>query len=161
MTLELDLIKFLHIIAAVAFLGGSFGLIVLLGRARASGSAGEARTLLVGARAVQRSIVAPAGGLVGIIGLILAWRYSDKGIFAFSKQGWIHISIVLWLIAAALDGIVGRNARQALEAAEGDGPAGDVRARLGGLSIYGLAAATALLGVIIVYLMVFQPLIAD
>lgn len=158
--LETTLILFLHILGAMATMGGVLGLILLYGRARAAADLAELRFAISVLSTFNRAVLQPAAGLTGIIGLVLALRFDGKGIFEFSKQGWMFIAIALWVV---LMGVTGRAASAAVAAGQ---PADreeleTVKERLTASPAAALIWVALLLVVVIVYLMVFQPLVLD
>lgn len=159
MTNELKTILFLHILAAMAMVGGIFGFLLLYLRARTADDAADLRSTLLNARLLQRRLVLPGAGLAGLIGLLLMWRYDARGVFDAGRQGWIHISILLWIVTNVLAVVAGRYTRRAEElASAGDGrELAAARAQLNAGPVAGLILLNSLIALVLVYLMVFQP----
>jgi uncharacterized membrane protein len=156
--LETTLILFLHILAAMATMGGALGVLVLWVRARGATNMGELRASLGALATFNRAVLQPAAGLVGVIGLLLALRYDQRSIFAFSRQGWLIASIVLWIVLQVVAGMGVASAVRADEGVEADGLA-TAKARLGSGTTAALIWLTLAIVVAIVYLMVFQPFV--
>ena len=150
---ELKLILFLHVLAAALMAGGILAFALLVGRARGTGSAAEQSATLSNAHLLQRSLIQPAAGLTGIIGLLLALRYDAKGLFQFSAQGWIHISILLWFVLMGITGYQAAALRRSLSG----GSTGEVTAALSSGRFTALLWGSVLLTVVVIFLMVFQP----
>lgn len=157
---ETTLILFLHILAAMALVGGSLAWLLLFERARGAAGDAEARTTIGGAQAVYRSVLVPGGVLVGILGLILMWRYDAKGIFDAGKQTWIHISILLWVVGMGVSGFAGRRIREAVDGT-GAGGSASLQERLSRGAIPILVWINALVALVILYFMVFQPFVSS
>jgi len=157
MTNELKAILFLHILAAMALVGGLLGVLILFQRARGAADDSRARDAANDAIALNRWLVTAGGGLAGIIGFLLMIRYDQEGIFDLGKQVWLHTAILLWLVVMGLSGFFGARARRAMSA--GDGTA--LRTALSDSLLTILVWANAVVAVVIVYLMVFQPFVSD
>ena len=163
MTNELKTILFLHILAAMVMVAGVFGFLLLYLRARAADDAAEARATLVNARDLVSRLLLPGAGLAGLLGLLLMLRYHQTDIFDAGKQGWIHTSIVLWLVLNVLAGLQGRFVQRAVDAA-GDSERGGLpalKAALASGPLVALTVVNTLLSIVILYLMVFQPFVSD
>lgn len=159
MTNELKTILFLHILSAMVMVGGIVGFVLLFQRARGAADPAGARSTIGSASLINRILVIPAGALAGIFGLFLMLRFDQEGIFEAGKQGWIHVSILLWLVALGIAGFASRLTRRAV-AAGGDssnGPALKDALTKGPLAI--LAWANVAVAVAILYFMVFKPFI--
>jgi hypothetical protein len=156
--LETTLILFLHILAAMATMGGALGVLVLYARARGAADVAELRASLGALATFNRAVLQPAAGLVGVVGLLLALRYDQRGIFAFSRQGWLMIAIALWVALQVVAGMGVAAAVRAGESAEADGLV-TAKARLGSGATAALLWLALALIMAIVYLMVFQPFV--
>jgi uncharacterized membrane protein len=161
MTNELKTILFLHILSAMVMVGGIVGFVLLFQRARGAADPAGARSTIGSASLINRVLVMPAGALAGIFGLFLMLRYDQEGIFDAGKQAWIHVSILLWLVALGIAGFVGRFTRRAVSAGGDTSNAVAVRVALtkGPLAI--LTWTNVVVAVAILYFMVFKPFISD
>jgi uncharacterized membrane protein len=163
MTNELKAILFLHILAAMVMAAGILGVLLLYLRARSADDPADAYATVRNARALLQRLFLPGAGLAGVIGFFLMLRYDAKEIFDAGKQGWVHTSIVLWLIANIGGGILGRQLQRATDSS-GSSPRGDLsalKASLNSGTMLGTAIGTGLLTLIILYLMVFQPFVSE
>lgn len=161
MTNELKAILFLHILSAMVMVGGVIGFVLLFLRARGAADAGTMRIAVGGAALINRALVIPGAALAGILGMLLMLRYDQEGIFDAGKQGWIHGSILLWLISLGIAGFVSRITRRAVSDGNNAGSDGSVRAVLAGGPLAILAWANVLVAVVILYFMVFQPFVTS
>jgi uncharacterized membrane protein len=161
MTNELKAILFLHILSAMVMVGGIIGFVVLLMRARGAADAANVRATAGSAALLNRALVIPGAALAGILGMLLMLRYDQEGIFDAGKQGWIHGSILLWLISLGIAGFVSRFTRRAVSDAGGAGDGGGVRAALSRGPLAILAWANVLVALVILYFMVFQPFVTS
>ena len=159
MTNELRTILFLHVLLALLLVGGAFAFVILYLRARGAESLAELRTTLGNARLIERRMIVPAAVLVGLVGFLLAGRYDAKGIFDAAEATWMHIASTLWIILLVAGFFLGRGVDRALAQAEhgGEGDLATVKARLGSPAVAGLMWLNVALGLVILYLMVFQP----
>lgn len=158
--LETTLILFLHILAAMLTMAGAVGLLVLYLQARRSVDDAELRSTLRLLSVFGRSVFQPGAGMAGVLGLILVFRYDARGIFAFEKQGWMFLAVVLWLVLQGVAGAVINRSGRTAPAADGSiGDAAAVRARLAAPATATAVWLTLIVTVVIVYLMVFQPLV--
>ncbi len=159
MTNELNTILFLHILAAMLLVGGIAAHYVLHLRARGSNDLADLRGTMRDMRALEQRIIMPAGGFVGLLGLILAWRYDAKGVLSFADERWIHVAIGLWIVLNIIGGLEGRLLAQGYALGE-DGMSADpaaIRARLNSGAYLALTTLNALIVLVILYLMVFKP----
>ena len=159
MTNELNTILFLHILAAMLLVGGIAAHYVLHLRVRGSNDRADLRGTMRDMRAIEQRIIIPAGGLVGLLGLILAWRYDAKGVLSFADERGIHVAIGLWIVVNVIGGLEGRLLAKGYALGE-DGVSADsaaIRARLNSNFYLALATLNALLVLVILYLMVFKP----
>jgi uncharacterized membrane protein len=161
MTNELKAILFLHILAAMLMVGGIVGFVILLQRARGAADAAGARSTASGAALLNRALVIPGGALAGILGMLLMLRYDQEGIFDAGKQGWIHGSILLWLVALGIAGFAGRFTRQAVSADGNTGNSVTVRDALSKGPLAILAWANVVVALAILYFMVFKPFVSN
>lgn len=161
MTNELKAILFLHILSAMVMVGGIAGFVLLFQRARGAADAAGARSTVGGAALINRALVIPGGALAGIFGMVLMLRYDQEGIFDAGKQGWIHASILLWIVALGIAGFASRITRRAVSTGGDSSNTVAVRDALtkGPLAI--LAWANVVVAVAILYFMVFKPFISD
>ena len=159
MTNELKTILFLHILFAMLLVGGGVAFVVLYFRARGAESMADLRATLANARVLERRLIVPAAGLVGLLGLLLGWRYDAKGILEFGDATWMHISVVLWIAVNVAGVFLGRGVERAVELNEtqGSGDLAAAKARLRSPAVTSLLWANVLLWLVILYLMVFQP----
>jgi uncharacterized membrane protein len=155
MTTELSLIKFLHIVAGMLMVGGIVAFLLLILRARGASDQSYARATTGGAVLLNRALVIPGGGLAGILGFLLMLRYDQEGIFDAGRQGWIHISILLWIVALGIAGVLSMMTRRAV--ASGSDSA--VREALSNGAVTVLIWVNVAVAVAIVYFMVFQPFV--
>jgi hypothetical protein len=151
MTTELKMILYLHILTAMAMVGGSFAVLMLYLRARGASDDGRARAAVGDALSVNRWLVNAGGGLAGLIGILLLIRFDAKGLLDAGEATWAHTSILLWLIAGGVAGFLGARLGRAM--ADGS----TLRAALSGGLISALVWLNALVGLVILYLMVFKP----
>ena len=128
MTNELKTILFLHILSAMVMVGGIVGFLLLFLRARGAADAAVVRATTGSAALINRALVIPGAALAGILGMLLMLRYDQEGIFDAGKQGWIHGSILLWLVALGIAGFAGRITRRATSEGDSSGDGGSVRA---------------------------------
>ena len=157
-TTELNLILFLHILFAMALVGGvaAHGLLYL--RFRRSDDPAVLRATLTNLRGIERSLVIGNSVVVGVIGLLLAWRYDAEGILAFGDSTWLHISIALWLLVNVVGFAESRSLERAAAAgAPDDGGVAVARSALNSPVYAVLVAVNAVVVLALVYLMVFQP----
>jgi hypothetical protein len=106
----------------------------------------------------NQRVLLPAG-LTGVIGFLLVLRYDMRGIFAFSRQGWLFMAIVLWVILQGVAGQAVRAAHRAIGPLDGEGGPAAARAHLGSAGVAGPVWLTLILTVAIVYFMMFQPFV--
>lgn len=151
MTNELKIILYLHILAAMAMVGGILAVLILYLRARGAADDEHARAATGDVLSVNRWLASAGGGLAGLIGILLLVRYDAKGILDAGEATWAHTAIPLWLVSGAIAGVFGAR----LGRATADGPT--LRAALSGRLISALAWANALVALVLLYLMVFKP----
>jgi hypothetical protein len=156
---ETTLILFLHLLAAMATMGGALAVLVLYVRARGAVDAAELRTTVRILELFGQRLLFPAAGLTGLIGLLLAYRYDGRGIFSYSDQGWLYVAFVLWIVMQIVAGRAVRAAGAAVGALGAESDFDAARARLGSAAVAVLVWLTLILTVAIVYLMVFQPFV--
>jgi uncharacterized membrane protein len=161
MTNELKAILFLHILSAMVMVGGIVGFVLLFQRARGASDAESARSTVGGAALLNRALVIPGGALAGIFGMFLMLRYDQEGIFDAGKQGWIHGSILLWLVALGIAGFVSRITRRAVSSGGEGGGGITVREALAGGPLAILAWANVVVALVILYFMVFKPFVSN
>jgi hypothetical protein len=160
MTTELKTILFLHILFALLLVGGGFAFLVLLRQAQRAQSLAAARATLVGAHTVESALIVPSAVLVGLVGFLLVGRYDAKGVFEAGKAVWMHIGATLWLVLLVAGFFLGRGVRRTLalaEGSEGDGALERVKASIRSPGVSGLTYLNVVLGLVILYLMIFQP----
>lgn len=155
--LETTLILFLHLLAAMATMGGAIGLLALHARAGAARSVAELRTLDRLLTTFGQRVLQPAAGITGIIGLLLALRFQGRGLFEIDRQGWLMIALVLWIVLQVVTGLTLRAMRTAIGAPVSEDDLMVAVARLRSNSLVALLWLTLILIVGIVYLMVFRP----
>jgi uncharacterized membrane protein len=154
---ELRVILFLHVLAAMVMTGAVVAVLTLVVRARRADDLADARTTLANAFLLHRRFVLPGAALSGVIGLLLTLLYSQAGVFAFGRQGWLHASIVLWLVVNATAGFLLARLRRAQDAATGSDGLGGVQTALASGGTGALLWLTALTTLALVFLMVVQP----
>jgi uncharacterized membrane protein len=160
MSTEIKAILFLHILAAMWLVAGILGYLVLYVRARRVNDATEARATLSSARAVERWLAQPGAGLVGILGLILLFRYSSVPGVDVGTWVWAHVSGVLWIVILIIGAILGRFTRRALIlATDGSSNLAAVHAALSAGPFVALLVLMAAITMFTLYLMVFQPFV--
>lgn len=151
-----DWALFLHLIGAIAMVGGSIGVTALrlgaIGQRRPSLSA----TLL---RAARPLVPVVAGGLVLAVGAGV-WLADEAG-FPLSA-GWLHATYALVAYLAVVGAIAGRRDRHTRELAEavasdGDGPTDELARRLRDPVALALDVSMLAAMVAIVALMVWKP----
>jgi uncharacterized membrane protein len=156
---ETTLILFLHVLGAMATMGGVLGVLVLYLRARGASDAEDLRVTLRIMDVFNQRVLMPAAGLTGVIGFLLVLRYDMRGIFEFSRQGWLFVAVVLWVILQGVAGQAVRAAHKALGPLDGEGGLAAARAQLGSAGVAGPVWLTLILTVAIVYFMMFQPFV--
>ncbi len=158
MTTELNLILYLHIIAAMALVGGVVAHYAVHLRVKNSTDVTDLRSSMAGLRLLEKRLIIPAGGIVGLLGIILAWRYDAKGILSFADERWLHYSIVLWIVANVIGVLEGRTLEKAYQLGDaGEPDTGAIRARLNSGRYLALATVNLVVLLILLYLMIFQP----
>jgi uncharacterized membrane protein len=161
MTNELKTILFLHILSAMVMVGGIVGFVLLFQRARGAADSAGVRSTIGSASLINRVLVMPGGALAGIFGFLLMLRYDQKDIFDAGKQGWIHFSILLWLVALGIAGFASRLTRRAVADGSDSSNGATLRAALSKGPLAILAWANVVVAVVILYFMVFKPFISD
>jgi len=162
MSNEIKAILFLHILAAMWLVAGILGFLVLYLRARRADDMAVVRATLGSARAVERWLAQPGAGLVGILGLVLLFRYNSVPGADVGAWVWAHISTVLWLVIIVAGTIAGRYTRRALAlATDGSSNLAAVRAALSAGPYVGLIVLIAVITLFVTYLMVFQPFVSS
>jgi uncharacterized membrane protein len=166
MTNELNTILFLHVLFALLFVGGNLAFLVLIRRAQRAQSLAAVRATLAGARTVERLLILPSALLTGVVGFLLGFRYdAELTSFDVGEAIWMHIAGTLWLIAVVIWFFLGRGVTRTLARAEGadaDGRDLDaVKQAIRSPGVSGLMWLSTLLGLVILYLMIFQPLADD
>ena len=155
---ELNLILYLHILFAMLLVGGIVAHWLVYMRGRKAEDGAVLRATVRDLRAIERLRSRGPAGIVGLRGLLLAWRYDAKGILNFGEETWLHVSTVLWLVANAVAGLESRSLRRAVEAGgSGGNNTGAIRGALNSSRYLTLAAINAVVVLVILYLMVFQP----
>ncbi len=118
--------KFLHVIAAMIWVGGSIVLIVLSARASATKDPSESGRIGQLALWVGTRIFAPVSALVLILGIVMVldgpWEFSDA---------WIGLGLLGIILTAGIgNGILGPNGRKIGPAMMQRGPQDPVTQRL-------------------------------
>ena len=146
-----DVALFLHVLGALLFFSGAAVAGAASEAARRKTDVREIATLL-GITRIGVVLVGAGGLLVFACGLWLV-HLTHTGFGA----AWVQAAIALFVVAAALGGVGGRNPRHARELAQADGDADDVRRLLDDpWSRMANYASTALV-LAILALMVWQP----
>jgi hypothetical protein len=162
MSTEIKAILFLHILAAMWLAAGILSYLVLYLRARRADDIGTIRATLGSARAVERWLSQPGAGLVGILGLLLLFRFNSVPGVDIGGWVWAHISAVLWLVILIVGAVIGRYTRRALAlATDGSSNLDTVRAALSAGPYVSLIVLIALVTLFVTYLMVFQPFVSS
>jgi uncharacterized membrane protein len=152
-----DWLLFLHVTGAFFLLGG----IVVAGILNVVAIAKDRRPSEV---ATLFGLIRFAVPLIGI-GLLLTlaiglWLVHEAD-FGYG-DGWIVVSLVLWVVATALGNIDGRYQRKTGElaqrlAAEGDAPSGELRARLRNPVALAISYGSGLLAFAVLGIMIWKP----
>jgi uncharacterized membrane protein len=157
-TTELNVILFVHVLFAMALVGGIAAHALLYLRFRRSNDPITLQTTLTNLRGIENALVIGNSVLVGVIGLLLAWRYDAKGILSFGDSTWLHISIALWIVANVIGFFETRSLKGALDTGTaGESNVAGMRAALNSPVYPVLAAVNIVMVLALVYLMVFQP----
>lgn len=147
-----DLWKFIHVLAAVVWIGGSIVLQILSSRVQSAGDPGRIAAFGADAQFVGTRVFAPSSGLLLLSGIatVLAagWGWEEL---------WIGLGMVGWLAVAGIGGgMIGPQSQRLKRLVAESGPGHpDVRRisqRIGRLSRFLLA-----LFVLMVADMVFKP----
>jgi uncharacterized membrane protein len=145
------LLKFVHVLAIIVWVGGIFALTLLNARAAGSGSAEAQVEMGRLSEYFGRVAIGPAMIVAVVAGIATAWRIG----FPFSSL-WIVWGLIGFVISGALIGFIGRTARQF-----GELPAGATQAAAQAEAIRGrllsLNALNILILASVVWAMVFKP----
>jgi uncharacterized membrane protein len=93
-------LRYLHILAAVAFIGGVLSRQVVRALANRSSDVRTFATLSGAAGRIENVLVIPGNGLTILIGLLLAWLIEAPilGFITGNDQNWLLVSNVLLLV---------------------------------------------------------------
>jgi uncharacterized membrane protein len=152
-----DWLLALHVTGAFLFLGGAVAAAVFNVLARRAERPSEI-ALLMGLTRYPVLAINVGMLLTIVFGLWLVWHVDG---YEFT-EGWILASLALWIVAGALGSLGGRRERETRReaqrlAAENDTPSAALRAQLRDRSSNGLSWGAALVGVLILFLMIWKP----
>jgi uncharacterized membrane protein len=151
-----NVLLFLHLLGAFAFLAGAAVAGVLQLAAMRQERPSEILALLRPARAGV-ALVGAGSLLTLVFGIALA-EHESYGL----SPAWIQAALTLWVVSMALGGYGGRTARRARElaerlASEGDAPSQELRSLLASRGPLWASYASTLVLLAIVGLMVWKP----
>lgn len=111
-------LRFLHIVAATAVLGSALAIMLLAIR---SGSiAPEERGVYARVtHDLATNLVTPALFFTAVLGVITAFRFSERGLFDVWQQHWMFGGIITWFLAMGVTGAIAANARRSGQVAIG------------------------------------------
>jgi uncharacterized membrane protein len=157
-TKELNLILLIHILFAMALLGGVTAHLLVHARFRSEGDATVLRATMANLRGIENALIIGNGVLVGVMGLLLAWRYDAKGVLSFGDSRWLHVAIALWVAANVIGFLEGRSLERAYKLGDDSGAdVARIRAVFNSPVYTALASLNVVVVLVLVYLMVFQP----
>ena len=157
-------LRFLHIVAAVAFIGGIFARQVVRGRAAQSGDLSRFATLSEAAGLIETRLVIPGNAAVILIGIVYALRI-DAPILGFltgDSRNWLlaaNVLLVVGMLAVPLYFLPsGKRFDAVLTAALEQGSmTSDLRRAIDDPVTRVVHVAEIALVVCVVFLMVFRP----
>ena len=146
-----ELVKYVHILCAVTWVGGAFILQVLAMRVTRSPDPGDLPKLGRHIEFIGTRVFIPASVLLLVAGVILTiqrWEF---------QQTWISIAILLWLVSAVTGSLyLGPRSKRVAQLFEAEGPASTAgRALLQRLFLVSRLELVAFL--VIIGLMVAKP----
>ncbi len=146
-----ELVKYVHILCAVVWVGGAFYAQVLAIRVMRSNDPAELPNLGRHIEFIGTRIFLPASILLFVAGLIMT---SQRWAF---QQTWISIAIVLWLFSALVGSLyLGPRSKRVAEMFEAEGPTSTAgRALLGRLFLVSRVELVAF--AVTIALMVAKP----
>ena len=99
-----NVLKLLHILAAVAFAGGLFARQIVRAYANRTADVGQFAALHQAAAKVENWLVRPGSLIVLVLGIVMAWRVGLPilGVLQGGDQNWLLVSLVLYLTGMAL-----------------------------------------------------------
>ncbi len=148
-----ELVKYVHILCAVVWVGGAFYAQVLAIQVGRSADPADMPKLGRHMEVIGTRVFLPASVLLLIAGVIMTMQR-----WAF-QQTWISIAIVLWLASALMGSLyLGPNSKRVAQLFEADGPTSvSGRALLGRLFLVSRLELVSFL--VVIALMVAKPAI--
>jgi len=145
------LIKYIHVLAAIVWVGGAFTLQLLAIRVSRSDDPGDLPRFGAWAEAVGSRAFLPASLILFVAGLIMVvqrWAFSDL---------WVSISMLLWILSALTGALyLGPRSKKVGELFAAEGPT-SVAARAGMARLFVVSRLELVSFAIIVFLMVVKP----
>jgi uncharacterized membrane protein len=146
-----NLIKYIHVLAAIVWVGGAFTLQVLAIRASRSDDPADLPRIGAWAEYIGTRLFIPASLILFVAGLIMVvnrWAFSDL---------WVSISMLLWILSALTGALyLGPRTKKVGELFAAEGPT-SVGARAGMQRLFLVSRLELISFAIIVFLMVVKP----
>ncbi len=147
-----ELLKFVHIIAAVVWVGGSFAIQILSFRVMRSGDAARRAALTADIELLGTRVFTPASGILLLFGIFLVingnWEWGEP---------WIGGGLAIWLVSTVVSStFLGPELGRVQKLAQAEGPeSASVSARVDRLLL--VSRVDLVLLVLAIFLMTTKP----
>jgi len=146
-----QLLLYVHIVCAVIWVGGAVFVQLLAVRVTRSNDPNEVPQLARHVEALATWVFMPAAGLLLVSGAAMVIQAWDFG------QGWIAVSIALWLLSAVAGALyLGPRAKRAAALFEAEGPTSSAALQLT-RRLFLVSRLELISFAIVIALMVFKP----